>query len=316
MARTRSACPLVLRTLRLGFGIVRNMEEWRPVNNFPKYEVSSHGRVRNVRTGEVLTQKVRGNRSRVSLFGENNKRKKVTVTVSRIVAEAFLPDWKPDGKDSDVKRRDRDGSNNAVDNLFMGSRWKRQKPLENGKIECYKDGVYQKTFDSLKAAEAATGGKSGNISNVLAGKRQTAGGYEWRYAQSEIIPGEEWRPFKSVEVSSMGRMRRLSRGGYARGSSEMPTDCEGYPIFGIDGRPGRPTGVGYIDREHPTRPRHRPDQGQEARGEHRPGYQMGDRTVLVHRRGVQGHGTARIQDPGPCQWDSRETRVAASFGLD
>lgn len=98
------------------------MEEWRPVVGYEGlYEVSNTGRVRSVdrydnrncfRKGKVLSpgKNTKGYLSVV--LNCNGKRK--TITVHRLVAEAFLlnPDNLPE-----VNHRDEDKTNNRVDNL-------------------------------------------------------------------------------------------------------------------------------------------------------------------------------------------------------
>lgn len=50
------------------------------------------------------------------------------------------------------------------------------------KVQCVETG---KIFDSITAAAESCGAKQGNISKVLSGKRDFAGGYSWRYVENK-----------------------------------------------------------------------------------------------------------------------------------
>ena len=96
------------------------MEEWRPIQDYPDYQVSSLGRVKSMKWGkeEILTLNtdhkgyhyigLQPTRPR----GEEGVRK--CVKVHRLVAEAFIPnlDSKPQ-----IDHIDRCKSNNVVSNL-------------------------------------------------------------------------------------------------------------------------------------------------------------------------------------------------------
>lgn len=95
-------------------------EEWRTVKEFPRYAVSSFGRVKNQRTGRILKQ--------ASLIKKNKTYYRVTFSadaipqhysVHRLVAEAFLPN--PANKPQ-VDHINRKTTDNRVQNL----RWATQ----------------------------------------------------------------------------------------------------------------------------------------------------------------------------------------------
>lgn len=93
------------------------MEEWKPLRETDQYEVSTEGRIRNVRTGRILTGTIDGQgRVQVCLTIDGKVGTKV---VHRLVAEAYFGD-ECNGKD--VYHRDRDKTNNRVDNLVVGTR--------------------------------------------------------------------------------------------------------------------------------------------------------------------------------------------------
>jgi hypothetical protein len=86
-------------------------EVWKEVTNYPKYEVSSHGNIRNSR-GEIIKSYVTPKGYlRTQLSNDGNQR---NFMVHRLVAQAFLdnPKNKPE-----VNHKDSDRKNNHIDNL-------------------------------------------------------------------------------------------------------------------------------------------------------------------------------------------------------
>jgi hypothetical protein len=88
-------------------------EAWRPILNFPDYEVSLAGRVRSlprkgVPVGRVLKQTNR------DLYNEVHLGRGILRRVHRLVAEAFLP--REEGRDY-VDHINRDKTDNRVENL-------------------------------------------------------------------------------------------------------------------------------------------------------------------------------------------------------
>lgn len=65
------------------------MEEWRKINNYPKYEVSSLGNVKNVKTKRILKFGLAGNSikyHRINLYNEDGMK---GLNVNRLVYEHF-----------------------------------------------------------------------------------------------------------------------------------------------------------------------------------------------------------------------------------
>lgn len=196
------------------------MEEiWLPIKGFEGlYEVSSFGRVRSLnyhRTGQtrilVPAQKKNGY-LQVALWknGKGNY-----YLIHRLVAEAFIPNW---FEDSQVNHIDEDKTNNHVDNLEWcdakynvnygtaiermklcnGGMFKKGNKLSeetqrkitekitNGKcskavLQYTKTGEFIREFPSMQEVERKLGISNSKVCCVCKGKRNSAGGYVWRY---------------------------------------------------------------------------------------------------------------------------------------
>ena len=90
-------------------------EEWRSIDGYINYQVSNIGRVRNSKTGRILTPQInRGGYYQVGLYCDSKN--KLLRSVHRLVANEFLE--KPDNLDYYVVDHiDRDKNNNKVYNL-------------------------------------------------------------------------------------------------------------------------------------------------------------------------------------------------------
>jgi hypothetical protein len=87
------------------------MEEWKLIEGYENYEVSSHGRVRNNKTGLILKPAYNNcGYIHVSIINTN----KTTRMVHRLVALAFIPN--PENK-IQIDHIDNDKTNNNISNL-------------------------------------------------------------------------------------------------------------------------------------------------------------------------------------------------------
>ena len=98
------------------------MEEWLPIEDFPGYEVSSLGRVRNVHTERLLGVHDNGRGVLQVVLRRDNRNH--ARAVHRLVANAFL-DLPPDGYVPIFLDEDR--KNLAASNLEWRPRWQAQK---------------------------------------------------------------------------------------------------------------------------------------------------------------------------------------------
>lgn len=159
-------------------------EIWKRIDGLDKYEVSSFGRVKNSVSGRILNGSVNNHgyiRYDLCMDG-----KRIVRSGHRLVANAFI--HKVYGMDI-VNHKDGNKTNNNVSNLewsnyhrnaihsvydlnnYPKSNWK--------KVICVETQV---VYDTTKYAERDTGVSHTGIISCCKGKRKTAGGFHWEYA--------------------------------------------------------------------------------------------------------------------------------------
>ena len=87
------------------------MEEWRSIADYPNYEISSFGNVRNVETGRILKPEKVNGYYRIQLHKNGVPR---VFRIHRLVATAFIPN--PENKPF-IDHKDHNRTNNMVENL-------------------------------------------------------------------------------------------------------------------------------------------------------------------------------------------------------
>lgn len=93
------------------------MELWLSIDDYPNYEVSSEGRVRNAKTGRILKPQPHNSGYLQVSLSKNNKEK--SFKIHRLVADRFY-DGDHDGLD--VNHIDGDKTNNHISNLEFCTR--------------------------------------------------------------------------------------------------------------------------------------------------------------------------------------------------
>lgn len=173
-------------------------EEWKTIEEFPNYEVSSFGNIRNKKTPNKMhsLNKSGSNRNYYSvIFSTNNKQ--IRRNVHRLVAKAFIPN--PNNLPQ-VNHKDENGLNNHVDNLewctrsynmLWGTRSQRFTDAKSIPIlQCDKQGNIVKEWKSQKEICDILHLDKGSLSHALIGWRinqkgrvpvYTYKGYIWKY---------------------------------------------------------------------------------------------------------------------------------------
>ena len=166
-------------------------EIWKTIEDFPNYEVSNLGNVRNKKRGILLKQTMGREGRYLSVYLCNNG-KENTQRVHRLVAEAFL------GKHPGmvVNHIDGDKLNNCLDNLeWCTAKENNVHAIKNGLNH---PGSYQKrtiriietgeTFDGVIECANATGYDFRNIYRSLNSKQHYAvNGLHFEYVDEETV---------------------------------------------------------------------------------------------------------------------------------
>ena len=182
-----------------GGGEYLKKEIWKDVYDFPNYQVSDLGRVRNKRTKNIKkTYLDNDGYEKVSLVKLDPIKKTYRKTVHRLVAESFLGGKHPtlqvnhiNGVKNDNRLENLEwctGSENVKHAYDSGLR----KPSGGrGKIRRVQVIETGEIFDNLHECAKAIGSDSGNVSKHLHGMYDSVKGYHLRYSDSS----EKENPF-------------------------------------------------------------------------------------------------------------------------
>lgn len=161
------------------------MEIWKPLRNFPNYDGSSEGRVRNVKTQRILKTYINDNGYEIVCLRKNNK--KYTVKVAKVIGETFLGE----NPGMDIVNKNGDRSKNCVDNLEWCTRSETiSRAFERGTkipskqipIRVIETG---KKYESIRACARDINCSQSDICKCLSGERQHVKGYHF---ESVILP--------------------------------------------------------------------------------------------------------------------------------
>lgn len=133
-------------------------EQWKQIPEYPKYEASNLGKIRNIKTGRILKQAyLNSGYSIVSMRIDGITK---TVPVHRLVMLAF--DHRDNVSKLNVNHKDWDKTNNRLDNLewvtaqenmLHGSGPHELKVLETMLINTLKKTIHN-WYDALKSVDA------------------------------------------------------------------------------------------------------------------------------------------------------------------
>ena len=164
------------------------IETWKTINEFPNYEISSHGRVYSRKRDIILKPYYDGWKYPKVSLQYNGRR--VDRTIHRLVAEAFIPNTlnKPE-----VNHLDGNKDNNRVDNLEWVTR-------SENEIHAFKNGLNDRSsydagrpkrrvlvietgdvFNSICECAEYFNCTHTNVISCLRGKINTCRGYHLKY---------------------------------------------------------------------------------------------------------------------------------------
>lgn len=156
------------------------------VKGYTDYFIDEYGNVYSLKTHKYLSQEKGKDGYYYVQLCENGKRKRVSV--HRLVAETFIDN--PCNFPM-VNHKDENRENNKVNNLewctekyntnYGNARVKQAKAVSKA-VVCIETGV---VFCSQKEAGQITKVAHQHICDCCKGKKQTCGGYHWRYATRE-----------------------------------------------------------------------------------------------------------------------------------
>lgn len=177
------------------------MEEWKVINGYPGYYVSSFGRIKSflnkkhriTETGKILSSmKDRRGYYYVNLYNENREMK--SVKVHRLVATAFIEN---PNNFLQVNHKDEDKANNKVSNLeWCSAKYNvnygtghsrscltRRKSCNKAIVQYSLEGKVIREFYSLSEASRVLGISLGSISDCLHGRTSKSRTFIFRYKE-------------------------------------------------------------------------------------------------------------------------------------
>jgi hypothetical protein len=196
-------------------------EEWRHLPEgllLSKYQVSSLGRIKNAKTGYILsTNSNKEGYVRCNLFLDDKNRKNFNIHI--LVAKVFI--LNEDNKET-VNHINTEKKDNRVINLEWAT-YSEQKYKENNKprtcigkpvIQRDLQGNFIKRWEKAVYASKELGIRQSSISAVLSGRAKTSGGFIWEYCEEDKkdLEGETWKQLSEEEydstfVSNLGRIK-------------------------------------------------------------------------------------------------------------
>jgi len=199
-------------------------EIWKTIEEFPIYEVSNLGRIKNSISKKILRANLKSGYHHVCLINTNYRK---TCSVHRLVAIAFIPN--PENK-SDVNHKDKDKLNNELSNLEWMTRKEnnshksqnlicksnKNKPLL--RIDKDTNEIIEK-YDSIELAgiwaynnhlTKTTHNGRNAIGNCVNGLSKRAYGFKWEYENKyEDLENEIWREviIKDLDIAIYGNKK-------------------------------------------------------------------------------------------------------------
>lgn len=161
------------------------VEIWKPVENYPNYEISNFGHLRKIKNKRLLKgYKTYDGYIKHSLTNENGSK---VFREHILTANAFIPDTNPQIK-TEINHIDGDKTNNRVDNLERITHKEnilhyhtnkiKEKPTKQQQVLCKETGII---FKTMAHAARATGVSYPRMWYALHGKQKSSGGFHWSF---------------------------------------------------------------------------------------------------------------------------------------
>lgn len=179
------------------------MEEWKTIENYPDYMVSSIGRVKSFKNGKEKLLKTSADKDGYLSVTLCKKGKVKRFRVHRLVAQAFIPNL---NNLPIINHKNQIVNDNRVENLEwctveynnnyadrnkkvaiasrnkMSGRYGKKSNKSLPVLQYTKDGELVKKWDCITDVERELGIKHQDISKCCKGKQKSAGNYVWKYA--------------------------------------------------------------------------------------------------------------------------------------
>ena len=207
-------------------------EEWKQINDYDNYEVSTLGNVRNSKTGRVLKLTNKGGYMFTGLSKNSHIK---TLTVHRLVALAFIdnPENKPQ-----VNHKDKNRSNNNVSNLEWSTasennihRSTNVVQTTNQQVKVWRIDINTdeklELYDSICLAaqwivnnspESCINTIKSSISCAIRGVYKSSCGYKWSMYEYTDLDDELWKPvtinsltYDNYFISNLGRFKNSKK---------------------------------------------------------------------------------------------------------
>lgn len=164
------------------------MEIYKPIHieEFKHYHVSNLGNIINTKTNKPLVKGVKMGYHYVNLSGSEDQKKSARLHI--LVAKAFIPNT--DSAKKFVNHIDGNKLNNTVSNLeWITPQNNVKHAYDNQLLKAFErrvckydlEGNLLETYGSLKEASEKCKIDDASIVKVCKGTRQTAGGFKWKY---------------------------------------------------------------------------------------------------------------------------------------
>lgn len=197
-----------------------DLTEFKEIQNFENYKISKKGEIYSLKSKKLLKLFIKNGYKTICLI--NNGKKKFC-TVSRLVAETFIPN---PNKYSIVNHINEDKLDNRVENL----EWCTQKHnvkhsnkndgssrYHTNKVNKYHKDTKEfiETFDSIQSAAESIGLSRHSITKVCKGQNPSAGGFFWKYVDEIVDIKDENEEFKEINnypnylISNLGNVKSV-----------------------------------------------------------------------------------------------------------